>query len=117
MQSITGKFENSTIVEGSPFISDINKPEYVTKNISHIMKLVESDKTMIASSLNKTTEGALFDLFNKFFKRVEENETYRVALQNSGYNTIGVAHPKFNTAIIIREEDLLKESSAFLNRF
>lgn len=81
------------------------------------MKLVESDKTMIASSLNKTTEGALFDLFNKFFKRVEENDTYRIALQNSGYSATGIAHSNFNTAIIIQVDELLKESSAFLNRF
>ncbi len=45
------------------------------------MKIVESDKIMIASSLNKTAEGALFDLFNKFFIKRDGNDFYRIALQ------------------------------------
>lgn len=30
--------------------------------------------------LNKTAEGALFDLFNKFFIKRDNNEYYRVAM-------------------------------------
>lgn len=45
------------------------------------MKHVESEKTLIASSLNKTAEGALFDLFNKFFIKRDGRDLYRIALQ------------------------------------
>jgi hypothetical protein len=37
---------------------------------------------MIAISLNKTVEGALFDLFNKFFMRRDGSDIYRVATEN-----------------------------------
>lgn len=45
------------------------------------MKIVGSDSTLVASSLNKTVEGALFDLFNKFFINRDGQELYRIALQ------------------------------------
>lgn len=81
------------------------------------MKIVESDKIMVASSLNKTAEGALFDLFNKFFIKRDGNDFYRIALQESGYSTTAIVHPNFNAAIVINAEYLFKESTAFLNRF
>jgi hypothetical protein len=37
---------------------------------------------MIAMSLNKTVEGALFDLFNKFFMKKGGRDVYRVVSQD-----------------------------------
>jgi len=62
---------------------------------------------MIATSLNKTVEGSLFDLFNKSFIKRDGLEMYRYALDSGALKTETV-HPQFNAAVIIRSENLRK---------
>lgn len=94
------KFENVNLIHGSPFFDDLQKSEYIVGSLSKIVKLVESEKKMIATSLNKTAEGALFDLFNKFFMKRDGMDVYRVAME-SGLLLTSMVHPKFNAAVVI----------------
>jgi hypothetical protein len=68
------------MVYGSPFINDITNNEYVVNSLSQIIKLTDSEKKIMITSLNKTAEGALFDLFNKFFMKRDCSDVYRVAM-------------------------------------
>jgi hypothetical protein len=61
---------------------------------------VDSDKKAIITSLNKTAEGALFDLFNKFFMKRGGSDVFRVAME-SGLMLTPVFNPKFNCVVIL----------------
>jgi hypothetical protein len=84
--------------------------------ITQIMNLAASENKMIAMSLNKTVEGAFFDLFNKFFMKRENLDVYRIATVD-GLTVTSVYNPKFNAVFVMSREDTCNESSAFLNRF
>jgi hypothetical protein len=97
------------MVYGSPFISDVTNSEYVTNSLSQIIKLVESNKKAIITSVNKTTESALLDLFNKLFMKKGGLDVIRVGKTASNL--------KFNGVVIMDKNEVRNKSLAFLNRF
>jgi uncharacterized protein YqgV (UPF0045/DUF77 family) len=109
-------FSRTETINGSPFTDDTANSEYIMGCVTEVIRLADSDKKLLAISLNKTAEGALFDLFNKFFMKMGGVDVFRVAKEGGSLST-AVFNPKFNLVVLIDKSDLHRESPAFLNRF
>jgi hypothetical protein len=94
------RFGNADTIVGSPFANDLNNSEYIVNCLQQIIELTQSDRKMVAIALNKTAEGALFDLFNKFFMRRNGMDCYRVAMESALLLTTPI-NPKFNGSVLI----------------
>ena len=90
-------------ITGSPFEADAKNSEYIVKNLSRIVRKVETNSILMANSLNNTVETALFDLFNKFFIKRGNEEVYRVAMQ-SGLLFTEIVNKEFNVCLSITYE-------------
>ena len=101
------KFKNYLGFRGSNFKNDEDNNAYILKTLNTIVRSTECERILVASSLNKKIETALYDLFNKFYIKRGGEEYYKVGLESGALFT-EVIHPKFNCAIILHLNEIGK---------
>ena len=108
---------NRKVMIGSSFESDQNKEETTSRQISEVIRYLDTDSTLIFMDMDSIYT-SLYDLFNQNFTKGGSRNYCKIAL-GAHFNARCCVHEKFKCIVFLEDDDnvIASNDPPFLNRF
>ena len=113
---ITSSTERKLLI-GSSFEKDKHQEEIIFRNLSEVMRYIDTEKTLILQDM-QSIYSSLYDLFNQNYS-VYGNRNYCKIALGTHFNPRCFVNNKFKCIIFIEDDDqvIKTQDPPFLNRF